>query len=171
MKTQTESQEFNLVHSFRTIACDNSQLKNKPLISLHTYWCGHLHEHRLARIHAKANRLPAKWWMGFAFGQLHGKRQTYLSFGQLWQLRENNKQLNDVVSCPLWLQRGNGSTSPRPQLQMAHLYNHPLSFPQPWVYRDLGRSQRQINLEWKLLKCPQASKRCCLSGKSIVKTN
>lgn len=37
MKTQTESQEFNLVHSPRTKARDTSQLKSKPLISLHTY--------------------------------------------------------------------------------------------------------------------------------------
>lgn len=168
MKTQTESQEFNLVHSPRTIACDTSQLKSKPLISLHTYWCGHLHGHRLARTHAKANRLPFEMMNGLRVGATT-REEADISF--LRPTSENNEQLSDVVSCPLWLQRGNGSTSPRQQLQMAHLYNQPLPFPQPCVYRGLGRSQRQINLEWKLLKCPQASKRCCLSGKSIVKTN
>lgn len=72
-------------------------------------------------------------------------------------LKQNNKPPNDVVSCPLWLRTGKGTTSKRRQLQMARLYNQPLLFSQLCIHRDPGRSQRQINLNcwscWSGLKC------------------
>lgn len=44
-----------------------------------------------------------------------------------------------------------------------------LLFSQLCIHTDLGTSQRWINPDWKLLKCPQASKRYYLWGESVVK--
>lgn len=127
-----------------------------------------MNTHSLARMHGKANRLSTKWWMDFTFRQL-GKETDISPLRPAPCFRQNNKWLNDIVSCPLWLQNGNGTTSLRQQLQMAHLYNPPSSFSllfsQLCIHRDLGRSQRWINLDWKLLKCPQASKHHYLWGR------
>lgn len=76
----------------------------------------------------KSKQAPCKMMNGFHLQATGGKRQTFLPFGQLC-FRQNNKRLNDIVSCPLWLQSGNGTTSLRQQLQMANLYIHHLFFP------------------------------------------
>lgn len=52
---------------------------------------------------------------------LQGKRHRHFSPLANSCFRQNNKRLNDTLSCPLWFQRGNGTASRRQQLQMAHL--------------------------------------------------
>ena len=139
----------------------------------HTHRHTHTHTHTHTRMHAKANRRTrSEWCMGFTFRQLGG-RDRHFSPSANSCFRQNNKRLNDIVSCPLWLRCGNGTTALRQQLQMARLYERSLflSLSQPCIHGDLGRSQRQINLDWKLLKCPQASKRYYLSRESTVESS
>lgn len=59
--------------------------------------------------------------------QATGEKVRHFSPSANSCFRQNNKRLNDIVSCPLGLQSGNGTTSLRQQLQMAHLYNSSLS--------------------------------------------
>lgn len=120
------------------------------------------------RMHANRSSYSL-WCMGFTFRQLG--RETHISPPLANScFRQNHKGLDDIVSCPLWLQRGNGSTSLRQQLQMADLCNCLLFLSPLCIHADLGRSQRQISLDWKSLKCPQASKHYYLSLESTVET-
>lgn len=54
----------------------------------------------------KANRLPAKKMMNAFHLQATGERDRHFSPSANCCFRWNNKRLNDVVSCPLWLQSG-----------------------------------------------------------------
>lgn len=88
--------------------------------------CMNTHAH--TRMHAKANRRARslrRMMHGFHL-QATRRRDRHFSPSANSCFTQNNKRLNDIVSCPLWLQCGNGTTSLRQQLQMAHLYNHPL---------------------------------------------
>lgn len=122
-----------------------------------TYWSGHLHEHIHTRIHAKANNMHM-WNDAWIFplgdwGKIHLSPLGNSCF------RQNNKQLNDIVSCPLWLQSGNGTTSLRPKLQIANLYNCPLflflcslSCASTETLADLKGSLILIESCWSVLK-------------------
>lgn len=92
------------------------------------YSCGHLHEH--AHTHTCKNACKSKQALDKMMNGFHlqatGERDRHFYPSANSCFRQNNKWLNDIVSCTPWLQNGNGSTVLRQQLQMAHLYNHPL---------------------------------------------
>lgn len=92
-----------------------------------TYWSGHLHEHIRTGIHAKANSVHMQNVQNDAWiSPLGNWGKRHVSPLANSCFRQNNKQLNDIESCPLWLQSGNGTASLRQQLQITHLYNCPL---------------------------------------------
>ena len=125
----------------------------------HTHTHTHTHRHTHTRMHAKANRHTrspsTEWCMGFTFRQLGG-RDRHFSPSANSCFRQNNKRLNDIVSCPLWLRCGNGTTALRQQLQMARLYERSLflslSCASTETLADL--KDRLISIEscWSVLK-------------------
>lgn len=98
--------------------------------------------------------LSAGWCMGFTFRHLGKERDIFFPSANSC-FRQNNKRLNDIVSCPLWLRSANGTTSLRQRLQKGPSLSlaRALSYASTETLADLKDKLISIESCWSVLKC------------------